>query len=342
MKTRHGVLVIATLLAGCGGGGSDDTAVSANPPAPVAAVETPVAPPVKKPPPTETPESPQPVETPPIAQPPAEVPAAPPAEEPPPIAEPVPVAPSPEPAPGTVPPPVAEIRTISGWQLANTFLSSINTVRPAVSLGTPQIGIGQYQLSDIPAGILQIGNSIASINNSSHPFPSMAIGMPFQLFGEGISMGVRIDPVLYAQTMPEGAPYTFPVNPFPETWYQNINLAASPKLTSPSGFLVINPDAKLSTDTLLKTWTSDDNRWFVEYRLRSETPDTFKTCWEVLLPTVARRSCYAWNMQSELIGTYVMDNSDNTGAIAYRWDRPLEPLATKAIDPFAAGNLVSH
>ena len=304
--------LVAVLLAGCGGGGggggetdSAPTAVSPNPPAPAPAPEpgTPVV---------DTP-------APPITAPPGTSPG--------------------EPAPTT--PPAAEAPSISGALLAATFLTSVNVVqRPGVSLGTEQIGIGQYQLSDPDAGRFSIGNAIMTVNNSSRPFPGMALSVPFQLSGDGASLTLSAGAELHAQTIPEGAAYTFPLGPFTDTWYQNINFTTTPRLTSAAA-LTVNPKARIpSTDTLLQTWRSAEGDWFVEFRVRSETPDTFRTCWEVLLPLVARRSCYTWDMQAGLVGTYVMDNSDGNGAVVYQRGIVQPSIAGKALadDSFAAGN----
>ena len=266
-------------------------------------------------------------------------------------------APAPAPAPLTTPPtaptpapptpPAADGPSISGAVLASTFLSSINVLPPpgVASVGNDQIGIAQYQLNDQAGGVVVFGNAIAasSSNNSGHPFPGMTLKLALQLSGEGASLGFEAGAELLAQTTPEGSPYTFPLLTIADSWNQNISPATTPKLISEEGALRVAPQARIVLNRTLHTWKAQNGAWFVELHVGSETADTFTTCWNVRLSSVDRQSCYAWDMDGDLRGAYISDNSDGSGAIVYRRDFPARASAAakaSSQDPYGPGNRV--
>lgn len=291
------------LLAGCGGGGSDPPAVSANPPAatPAPAPAPPGSPPAAP--------SPAPAPTP------SPAPIAPPAPSPGPVPAPPPVSPPP------APPPAARL-TIKGARIADAFRFGINTAYHLPWVTEPNFTLIQYQAYPVPARNFFEFGQWSQTNITGRPWYGLTIGVAADTFELPAGYAVRLPQQIRTAVTPPGVEYRAPTPSLglvdtmidmtspPQTW-ESLTAYGVPAV-------LILPDDDVELDRTLVRWAALD--YFVEYQVHSVLgrPELFRSCWHVNLPNIIRLACYTWRPEApHVIGESVSDDSDGLGKREY-------------------------
>lgn len=286
MHKKNFTLVAALLLTGCGGGGTDDTAVSATPPSAVPPVA--VAPLPSVPPPMTIAPSP-------IVAPVDPGPAKPPAGSPPSAQPPTP---APQPAEGDyIPGKTVKAAMASG----DGLYQSAYEVDPAtglpdrkkdlILLSITQLSSGWFQQS-IPYGFKMGGSS----NVHSYPQRSVLLGTSYSAEGR----------FTLAQQATSG--------------YAGDTAFVS--LVRSDGPLEIRDDSKFLLNTTAAEWRGvDGSPDFLQLQISSsaQSNTVFKLCLHMSMEGVRRLACTLHDRNSgSFRGVQVLDDSAGLGVIEYR------------------------
>ena len=289
MRTRHATALIALLLSGCGGGGSD-TAVSANPPAAPAPPSPAPATPQPAPAPPPRVDGPAPVQIPPPA---GKPPVAAPVPAPEPAPTPSPEPPAPQPAPPPVPPAPAPAPGISGAVLYKALRTTAPDYNPT---GTPWVG----ESTTVPESYFTV--YILAGSSRTWPTPTyISSAWPFST-SQLPEMGLF-------STWLDG------IGPTLRTTYGDM-------LERPEAFL-INQGAQYPLDTTLATWAAQNpaDPWYAKFMLQTDSRSNtvFRVCWDARLPQVIRLWCTKHDrLTGDFRGIYVVD--DSLGLGAHTWE----------------------